>query len=336
MAVISFFEIEEWEKPFLQQNLQGHEVLFTTELLESGKKYDPKLFTCGILSTFAFSTLTAEVLQKFPNLKFITTRSTGYDHIDLAYCKERGVVVSNVPHYGVHTIAEHAFALLLALTRKIVQSVERTRKGDFSLGGLNGMQLFEKTIGVVGTGNIGSVVADIAMGMGMKVIAYNDHPSAELVAKGVTYLPFEELLKESDVVSLHLPLVDSTKHILNKQNILTMKKDAILINTARGGLVETEAILEGLEKGILAGVGLDVLEEECAMREERELLTQEFNKTCDLKTQLMDHMLLGREDVIITPHNAFHSTESLTQILETTATNIQGFLKGKGENVVAL
>ncbi|MGH7245705.1 MAG: NAD(P)-dependent oxidoreductase, partial [Candidatus Levyibacteriota bacterium] len=293
MATIAFFEIEEWEKDFLTKELTGSEVLFTTELLEPGREIDPKLFQADILSTFAYSQVTREMLGKFPNLKYITTRSTGYDHIDLEYCKEKNIQVSNVPHYGVHTIAEHTFALLLALSRKIVPSVERTRKGDFSLTGLNGMQLFGKTLGVIGTGNIGSVVCDIALGLGMKVIAYNHHVDEELAKKGVQFVVLAELLQTADVVTIHIPLLKETEHLINKENILTMKKGSILINAARGGIVETEAILDALEKGILAGAGLDVLEEECNLREERELLSEEFHKTCDLKTQLMDHMLLN-------------------------------------------
>jgi len=332
--MIAIFEAEAWEKEFLSTHLTGQEIVFVDNVLEQGRDYEEKIFSADILCVFAYSQVTAEILKKFPNLKFIATRSTGYDHIDLSFCKEKGIVVSNVPHYGVHTIAEHTFALILALSRKIIPSVERTKKGDFSIHDLEGMQLYQKTLGVVGVGNIGSIVAEIAMGFGMQVVAYNHHPDPELEAKGVRFVSLEELLKISDVVTIHVPLVAETKHLINKENIQLMKKGSLLINAARGPIVETEAILDGLQKSILSGVGLDVLEEECNMREERELLSKEFSQTCDLKTQLMDHMLLQRDDVVITPHNAWHSTEALNQILETTVGNIQGFLQGKPENVV--
>lgn len=332
--MIAVFEAEAWEKEFLSSRLTGQEIIFVDSVLEQGREYDEKIFNAEIISVFAYSRVNAEILQKFSSLKFISTRSTGYDHIDLEFCKEKGIIVSNVPHYGVHTIAEHTFALILALSRKIVPSIERAKKGDFSIHGLEGMQLYQKTLGVVGVGNIGSIVADIALGFGMKVVAYSHHTDPELESKGVLFMQLEELLKNSDVVSIHVPLVPETKHLINKQNILFMKKGSLLINAARGPIVETEAVLDGLQKGILAGVGLDVLEEECNMREERELLSREFAQTCDLKTQLMDHMLLERDDVIITPHNAWHSTEALNQILETTVGNILGFLQGKPQNVV--
>jgi len=332
--MIAIFEAEAWEKEFLSTHLTGQEIVFVDNVLEQGRDYEEKIFSADILCVFAYSQVTAEILKKFPNLKFIATRSTGYDHIDLSFCKEKGIVVSNVPHYGVHTIAEHTFALILTLSRKIIPSVERTKKGDFSIHDLEGMQLYQKTLGVVGVGNIGSIVAEIAMGFGMQVVAYNHHPDPELEAKGVRFVSLEELLKISDVVTIHVPLVAETKHLINKENIQLMKKGSLLINAARGPIVETEAILDGLQKSILSGVGLDVLEEECNMREERELLSKEFSQTCDLKTQLMDHMLLQRDDVVITPHNAWHSTEALNQILETTVGNIQGFLQGKPENVV--
>lgn len=334
MVKIVFFEIEEWEEKYFTDGLPNDQVRFNKQTLEPLLEYNPEVFDAEVLSPFAFSQMTREVISKFPRLKCIATRSTGYDHIDAAFCKEKGITVCNVPSYGTHTIAEHVFALLLALTRKIIPSVERTRKGNFHLDGLQGMELYGKTLGVIGTGNIGSIVCKMALGFGMKVVAYNRHSDAELQQLGVEYLTLDELLKVSDVISIHVPFIPETKHLINMQNIEKIKKGAILINTARGPIVETQAILEGLEKKILSGAGLDVLEEECNMREEQELLTSKFLETCDLQTQLMDHILLNRDDVIITPHNAFHSKEAMDQILKTTIANIQGFLQGHPQNVV--
>lgn len=334
MAKIAFFEIEEWEEAYLKSGFPNDEVIFNTKTLEPLLEYDKSIFDAEIISTFVFSQLTAKMLSVFTNLKFISTRSTGYDHIDLAYCKEKGITVSNVPAYGVHTIAEHVFALLLALTRKILPSVEHTRKGNFHLEGLQGMELYGKTLGVIGTGNIGNIVCKIGLGFGMNVIAYNRHTDEELEKSGVKFVSVDELLALSDVVTIHLPLVAETKHLINMGNIDKMKKGSIIINTARGPIVETEALLEGLEKGILAGAGLDVLEEECNIREERELLASKFLESCDLRTQLMDHILLNRDDVIVTPHNAFDSKESMDQILNTTVANVQSFLAGNPQNVI--
>lgn len=334
MEKIAFFETEPWEETYFKDNLPQEKTQFISQTLEPFVSYDKSIFEVDILSTFAFSQLTEEILEKFSNLKFIATRSTGYDHVDLKYCHEKGILVSNVPSYGGHTIAEHTFALILALTRKLIPSVERTRKGNFHLDGLQGMELYGKTLGVIGTGNIGRIVCKIALGFGMQVIAYSRHPDQLLEKLGVRFMQIDELLAQADIVSLHIPFSQETKHLINLRNINKMKKGSLLINTARGAIVETQAILEGLEKGILAGAGLDVLEEECAMREERELLTKKFLETCDLKTQLIDHVLLNRDDVIITPHNAFDSKESMKQILQVTISNIKSFLNGNPLNVV--
>lgn len=335
MARIVFFETEEWEESFFKEHFPTQDVQFCPHALEMDHEYDPSLFSADLISVFAFSQVTKEILEKFPNLTYITTRSTGFDHIDLDYCREKGIVVSNVPAYGVHSVAEHAIGLMIALSRKIVPSVERTRKGDFTLEGLRGFELAGKTLGVVGTGNIGKVVIQIALGLGMKVVAYNRHADDDMVKLGVTYTDLDSLLSQADVVSLHLPYMKETHHIINMDNISKFKKGSLLINAARGGLVETQAILEGLKNGNLSGAGLDVLEEEVNIREERELLSTKLTETVDLKTQLLDHMLLNREDVIITPHNAFNSNEAVKQILDTTVGNIENYLKGAPQNVVS-
>lgn len=336
MTRIVFFETEKWEEEDLREQFPKEDIVFVESTLEPDKAYEQEVYDAEIVCVFAFSQVKREILEKFPNLKFITTRSTGYDHIDLEYCKGKGIVVSNVPAYGVHSVAEHTFALILGLSRRLVPSIERTRKGDFSLEGLRGFEIAGKTLGVIGVGNIGKVVVEIGLGMGMKVVAYNRHEDEDLKKRGVQYMDLETLLSQSDIVSLHLPYMKETHHIINMDNITKFKKGALLINAARGGLVETRAILEGLEQKILAGAGLDVLEEEGTMREERELLSTKFLETHDLKTQLLDHMLLNREDVLITPHNAFNSTESVKQIVETTVKNIQGFLAGNSQNVVTI
>jgi D-lactate dehydrogenase len=334
MARIVFFEVEEWEKPFLSQAFPQDSVAFSSELLEPSKQYDNQFFDAEILSVFAFSRVTSDVLSQFTNLKCIVTRSAGYDHIDLNFCKEKRIVVCNVPAYGVHTVAEHVFALLLALVRNIILSVERTKKGNFELRGLTGKNLYGKTIGVVGVGNIGRVVCNIALGFGMHVVAYNKSVVLELEQKGVSFVDLHTLLSSSDVITIHVPATAETKHLINMENIHTVKKGAILINTARGSIVETQAIVAGLTSGILSGAGLDVLEEESNIREEHELLSSKFLEVHDLKTQLFNHVLLNRENVLVTPHNAFNTTEALEEILKTTVEDIQAFMNGTPKNVV--
>jgi D-lactate dehydrogenase len=332
MVKIVFFEVEDWEKDYINSAFEGNQPVLTEEKLEDSNVVNYQ--DAEIISIFIYSTITKDILEKLPSLKFIATRSMGFDHIDTVVCRQKGIVVSNVPTYGAHTVAEHAFALMLAVSRKIIPSVERAKKGDFSSIGLTGFDLFGKTLGVVGTGHIGKNVCELGLSFGMKVLAFCHHSDSELCAKGVNYVTLDELLANSDVVSLHLPHTQETEHIINSQNISKFKKGAILVNTARGALVETQAILEGLEKGILAGAGLDVLEEENALKEEKEFLTSEHIKKGDIQTQLLDHILLTRDDVVITPHNAFNSKEALNEILETSLGNIKSFMNASPVNLV--
>lgn len=331
--LIACFETEDWEKDLLSQKYAEHDIRFfgghaTADSV--GEVADAE-----ILSTFIYSKIDSQVLDRMPSLKLIVTRSTGYDHIDLSECKKRGITVCNVPAYGVNTIAEHTFALILALSRKLIPSSEQTKRGNFSLDGLKGFELAGKTIGIVGFGHIGDRVAELARAFRMNVLVSTRHPDTKEAERiGITFVPLGELLSKSDIVSLHVPATPETKHLINKTNIGSFKKGSFLINTARGSVVETEAILIGLDQGILAGAGLDVLEEECALKEERQLLTEEFRETCDLKTQVFNRMLLLRDNVIITPHNAFNSTEALREIALITVGNIDAWIDGKPVNVV--
>lgn len=333
MAKMAIFELEEWEKPYLKEKLSGNDLFFSEDKLT--KESLSQIKDAEILSTFIYSKLSQEILPQLLKLKLIATRSTGFDHIDLDYCRSKNITVCNVLTYGINTIAEHTFSLILALSRKLFPSVERTKRGDFTLDGLRGFELAGKTLGIIGLGHIGKRVAEIAKCFKMKVLVYTRHPTPKLAEQlGITFVELPELLKNSDIVSLHVPLTSETKHLINKNNITLIKKGSILINTARGAVVETEAIVWALEKGILSGAGLDVLDEECALKEERELLTKEFLKTCDLKTQLLNHVLLTKDNVVITPHNAFNSNEALKEILETTVTNITSYLDGNPINVL--
>jgi len=332
MAKIVFFEVEDWEKKYIEVALSQEQPVLTAEKLEESNVSQYQ--DAEIISIFIYSTVTKALLEKLPNLKFIATRSMGFDHIDTGACKEKGIVVANVPTYGAHTVAEHTFALMLAVSRKVIPSVERAKRGDFSSVGLTGFDLFGKTLGVIGTGHIGKNVSELGLSFGMKVIAYCHHTDADLTAKGVRFVPLDELLAGSDVISLHLPHNSETEHIINMGNVDKIKKGAILINTARGALVETQAILTGLEKGILSGAGLDVLEEENALKEEREFLASEHIAKGDIQTELLDHILLNRNDVVITPHNAFNSIEALQEILEISLGNVKSFLNKAPVNIV--
>ncbi len=334
MATIAFIELEPWEKDFMKKMLSAHTLLFLDEPLSDKNVATVK--DADVLALFIYSKITQELIQKLPHVRLITTMSTGFDHIDLDACRATGITVCNVPAYGDNTVAEHTFALILTVARKIVESVERTRSGSFDFEGLRGIDLKGKTLGVVGTGKIGRNVAHIGgEGFGMKVIAFDAFPNNEWAKEcGITYVPFDQLLSSSDIITFHVPLMKETTHMLNRKNLKNVKKGAILINTARGAVIETHAIVEGVKKGIFSGVGLDVLEEEQAIKEEKELLTAAFKSTADLTTLLEEHILLTQPNVYITPHNAFNSIEALQRIMDTTVNNINGFLAGVLVNTV--
>ncbi|TSC95933.1 MAG: D-isomer specific 2-hydroxyacid dehydrogenase NAD-binding protein [Parcubacteria group bacterium Athens1014_10] len=330
---IVFFETENWEKEYLIKNLKNLELKFFNEPLED--KHFAVIKDYSIISPFIYSKFTREVFNLLPKVKLISTRSTGFDHIDISEAKKKKIKVCNVPYYGENTVAEHTFALILALSRKLCLSWERSKKGDFSPEGLMGFDLKGKTLGIIGMGHIGQHVARIAKGFEMKVITFDVRKDLKLAKElNFTYVSFEKLLKTADIISLHAPYNKETHHLLNNKNIHLIKKGAYLINTARGALIETEALIKALGEKILAGIALDVLEEECFIKEERQLLSKEFPKECDLKTVLRNHLLLQQENVIITPHNAFNSKEALERILETTVSNINSFLNNKPVNLV--
>lgn len=333
MAKIVFFEIEDWEIAYLKTKLpQNQNCFFVHEPLTQSNVDTWK--DADVVSPFIYSNCTYELLQKFSNLTLIASRSTGIDHIDNQACTQQQILVANVPTYGENTVAEQAFALLLAISRKIVQAVVRTRKGNFEVEGLRGFDLKEKSLGIVGMGHIGQFMARMATGFGMKVYAYMRKPDEKLASEmGFKCLGFDDLISSCDVISLHLPLTPETKHIINKNNILKFKKGSVLINTSRGGLVETEALVMALEQGIFSAVGLDVLEEEGMIKEDHQLLTKRWDSE-DIKNDLYNHVLLTYDNVLITPHNAFNTTEALKRILDTTASNITNFLKNNPQNIV--
>ncbi|HSA93502.1 MAG TPA: hydroxyacid dehydrogenase [Terriglobales bacterium] len=329
----ALLEAKDWEREYLRERLPGHTFFFSEEPLEAAML--PQLQDCEILSPFIYSQINAEVLAALPGLRLVATRSTGFDHVDLQACAARGITVANVPSYGENTVAEHTFALILSLSRKIHQSYVRVQRGDFSLEGLTGFDLKGKTLGVVGAGKIGLHVIKVGRGFGMRVLAYDPFHNpflAELL--GYEYVGIEELLGSSDIVTLHMPFSPAVHHFMDQEKFRRMRRGALFINTARGRLVDTEALLEALESGHLAGAGLDVVEGEELIQEERQLL--------DLKTQSLDklqavvrtHVLFRHENVIFTPHNAFNSREALERILDTTIENIRSFAAGTPTNVV--
>ncbi len=330
---ILFFDVEDWERNQLPKEIAGLSVGMEFGRVSSEIEEDPE--KVRIMSVFAWSGVNKKTLDRFPNLEHIATRSTGCDHIDLGSCRERGVTVSHVPGYGERTVAEHTFALMLVLSRKILHCNDRTRQGIFSREGLRGFDLEGKTLGIVGCGKIGAKVAEIARSFAMRVVVYDPNRDKDLADRmGFSYVKsLDELLGQSEVISLHAPLSEETRHMINMESVDLIKPGALLINTARGDLVQTAALLKALDEGRIAGAGLDVLERERLIHEEAEVLSKGSSSNQELSTILGNHILLNNPNVIITPHNAFNSEEAVKKILNTTIDNIRCYLEGGAVNL---
>lgn len=329
---IGFFGVKEIEKKdYFLSSLTGHEVVFLDQDLDDQNL--PGQADFEIISIFIQSKVTALVIDHFLNLKMIAIRSTGFDNVDISYAKQKNIIVSNVPSYGSHTVAEFTFGLILSLSRKIPQAIEKVKEEvEFDHEGLKGFDLYGKTLGVIGTGKIGANVIKIAKGFGMIILAYDVYPNKQLAKTfEFQYVPLDQLLKESDIVTIHVPANPKTYHLINKDNIHSMKRGALIINTARGDVIETDALYKAVSDGYLKGAGLDVLEGEANLSQD--LTKDEFEPTI-MKNILEDSYLIKNPNVVVTPHSAFYTTEAEQAIMQTTVENIQGFIEGSPKNIV--
>jgi len=325
---VSFYGIWPEMKEYVRSKMHGFPCTITSDKIDE-KNVKPK---AEILAVFVESPVTKKIIGKMPRLKMIAAMSTGFDHIDIPSAKRRKIPVCNVPTYGENTVAEHAMALILGLTRKLFQSVKRVKEGVYDFHGLRGVDLRGKTLGVIGTGHIGAHLIKMAQGFDMNILGYDAFPNKELAETlKFKYVPLDKLLAESDVISLHAPLFPATYHMINKKNIKKIKKGAFLINTARGGLVDPEALVMALETKQLAGAGLDVLEDEGFVENEETVITGAL-KEQQLRTNLMNNIIIDHPNTIVTPHNAFNSTEALQRIIDVTVENIKSFVGGKTIN----
>ena len=330
---IVVFEAEPREASAFDRLKRGHDLVLVDAPLRSDNA--GRHAGAEIVSTFIYSELDQGVLGKLPALKLIATRSTGYDHIDTEVCAGRGITVSNVPSYGENTVAEHVFALLLAISHRLPEAMDRAQRGHFSPEGLQGFDLAGKTLGVIGTGSIGRHVIRIATGFGMKVVAFDARPDPRLAQElAFRYATFEELLGASDVITLHIPSLPETRHLLSAAGFARMKDGVVVINTARGDLIDTRALIQALTSGKVAAAGLDVLPDEPMIREEAELICSFFCERHDLRNLVADHVLLRMRNVIVTPHSAFNTREAVERIVRTTVENIEAFVAGTPRNVV--
>jgi D-lactate dehydrogenase len=260
-----------------------------------------------------FVNVSRETIERLQGVKMIATRSAGYDHIDLKAASEKGIVVCNIPDYGAHMIAEHAFGLLLAVARNIVRGANRySQERLFSDKGLVGVELYGKTLGILGTGRIGAHAAGIGWGFGMRIVAYDIVRNPRLEeAYSIQYLPLDRVLQEADFVSIHLPLNDKTRGLICKKTLQLMKAGSILVNTGRGPIVVTQDLIEALREDRLAGAGLDVLEDE----------HEKYHDFDGL-------------NVVVTPHIGWYTREAISRMLDITLDNIKAFMEGKPKNRV--
>jgi D-lactate dehydrogenase len=339
---IVFVETEDDEQPFFAESLAGHDVEFVDGIGDVRRDAE-------IVSVFVNARIGPDFLRRHPKLKLVASRSSAVDHLDAKAAAKRGVVMAYVPDYGAATVAEHTFALILGVVRRLRQCLDMSNRGRGTTERLRGRELHGKTLGVIGTGRVGRRVIRIARAFGMNCLAFDSHPDEDLATGlGFRYVTLDHLLRKSDIVTLHIPLTPRTRQILNARRLARAKPGLVLINTARGALVDIDALLAGLQSGQIGGVGLDVLEDEAAFRVDpsRIIGAQIVQKIHAMSTPggdperrqerlrelqgiMRNRQLLAHENVFFTPHVGFNSIEAIERINLGTVENIRDFIAGK-------
>jgi D-lactate dehydrogenase len=325
---LNLIETDFFNNPQTNQQLNqiGNQLFLETKSnLEGAIQNNSELANqAEILTIFIHHKFNAQVLASFPNLKLICTRSTGFDHIDLEYCKNHRIAVCNVPDYGSNTVAEHTFALLLNISKQISKLDNRTKTKNYKYLDLPGFDLWQKPIGLIGvSGKIGKNAAQIARGFDMQIYGcdvFEDDFLADTL--NVKYLTLEELLNKSEIISMHAPLFPSTKGMLNKENLSKIEKGKIFINTSRGGLISNADLLWALDEGVFAFAGLDAIENE-----------PELFEGANTENAIVAQKITTHPNVVFTPHSAYYTTQALTRIAKTTLSNIQNFGTNKFKNL---
>lgn len=316
---IAFFSTQTYDKVFFDQHNAGFGYAIDYFETALNEKTVNLLTDADAVCVFVNDRINREVLQELSRKKIglVALRCAGFNNVDVDAARALNIKVVRVPAYSPHAVAEHAVAMLMTLNRKTHKAYNRVREQNFSLTGLLGFDLNGKTVGVIGTGNIGQVFSKIMLGFGCRVLAYDLKPVAQLQAAGVTYVPLAEIFTQSDILSLHCPLNDQTRYLINDQSVQQMKKGVMLINTSRGALIDTRAVIQGLKSGTIGALGIDVYEQEEKL----------FFR--DLSEKIIKDDLIARlssfPNVLITAHQGFFTQEALTQIAITTLTNVQRY-----------
>ena len=317
---ITMFSTKSYDRRFIDAAVAGHHAV---TYLEARLTSDTAVLAKGATAVCVFvnDQVNADVLGQFQQsgVKLVALRAAGYNNVDLAAAKRCNIVVARVPAYSPEAVAEHAVALMLSLDRNTHRAYARVREGNFALEGLLGFNLHGRTVGVIGTGRIGVAVTRIMLGFGCRVLANDIVQNPICISLGAAYVPLPELLAAADIVTLHCPLTPETQHLINAKTIGLMKRGAMLINTSRGGMIDTQAVIDGLKKGTIGHLGLDVYEEEGDLFFE--------DKSDDVISDDVFERLLTFPNVLVTGHQAFFTGEAMTAIAETTVANIDAFEK---------
>ena len=319
---IAIFSAKNYDREFLSAaNAARHEIHFFEPRLNEETVRLAAGF--GAVCVFVNDRVNARVIETLASLgvRLLALRCAGYNNVDLAEANKRGITIVRVPGYSPYAVAEHAVGLMLALNRKLYRAYNRVREGNFSLEGLLGFDMHSKTAGIIGTGKIGTVVAEILNGFGCRIFAFDPVPNEQCRSCGGHYIPLDDLLAQSDIITLHCPLTPENKHVINAAAIQKMKTGVMLINTSRGALLDTRAVIRALKSGKIGSLGLDVYEEE-------EEIFFEDRSGLIIPDDVFAR-LLTFPNVIITGHQAFFTREALASIAETTIHNVTKFEQGQ-------
>ncbi|MDD3593362.1 MAG: NAD(P)-dependent oxidoreductase [Candidatus Gastranaerophilales bacterium] len=336
MLKLVFFDVEDYEKEFLRQACEGkYNYTLIHNPLNDLETIPDEIKDADVISCFTTSRVTREVLEQFAQLRLIALRSVGFNHVDTEYCQANGITVENTPNYGNKSVAEFAFGLMLDVTRRISKAYSAFKELNACHKCTTGYELGGKTIGVFGLGAIGREFAKLAYGFEMNILGFDMFENQEMKEKyNVEYVDFGTMLEKSDFISLHAPLTKETYHVFDEEAFKKIKPECVLINTARGELIDTQALYNALSKKEIAGAGLDVLESEEAISDPEYLIDVNRLHGNALKDTVLNNRLLQMDNVIITPHIAYNTHEAIGRILSTTISNIAAFAEGKVQNSV--